>query len=161
MDQEQKDKNLYKAFLAGIVFKGLVALAEMVLGLVLVFYEKINSFIFLVAQKQLQINPDAVLANYVQKYQNLLPTQISWFIIIYVFSRGFIKVFLIVGLLKKKLWTYPTSIAVIGLFMVYQIYELFRNHSIWLVILTVIDVVIVWLIWKEYLRLKTLWKVEK
>jgi len=85
-----------------------------------------------------------------------LPVKIPFFIVIYVFSRGFIKVFLIVGLLKKKLWTYPASIIVIGLFMIYQIYELFRTLSPWLLVLTVIDILIVWLIWKEYLRLKKL-----
>ena len=156
MDQEEikKEKNIHRAFLWGIVFKGAVALAEMILGVLFLFIDKIKDFfVFLINS-----NPEGNIAIWLQKYIHFLPAKIPWLIIFYVFSRGFIKVFLIIGLLRKKLWTYPASIVIMFLFMIFQIYELIITGSIWLVILTVIDIVIVWLIWAEYLRLKVVFQ---
>jgi uncharacterized membrane protein len=41
----------------------------------------------------------------------------------YLLSHGVVKVFLVIGLLRNKLWAYPVSLVVLGLFIVYQLYR--------------------------------------
>jgi uncharacterized membrane protein len=57
---------------------------------------------------------------------------------------------LVAGLLRNKLWAYPASLMVLGLFMVYQVYRFFYTQSAGLVVLTVLDLIVMVLIWHEY-----------
>ncbi|MFD2029898.1 DUF2127 domain-containing protein [Ancylobacter dichloromethanicus] len=66
-------------------------------------------------------------------------------------SHGAVKkFFLVVGLLRGKLWSYPASLIVLGLFIVYQLYRFSYTHGVGLIILTVFDVFVMGLIWHEY-----------
>ena len=55
-----------------------------------------------------------------------------------------------VGLLRGKLWSYPASLIVLGLFIVYQLYRFSYTHGAGLVVFTVFDVFVMGLIWHEY-----------
>jgi uncharacterized membrane protein len=68
----------------------------------------------------------------------------------YLLSHGVIKLLLVAGLLRKKLWAYPASLLVLGLFIVYQLYRFSYTHGIGLIVLTVFDVIVMGLIWHEY-----------
>jgi uncharacterized membrane protein len=72
------------------------------------------------------------------------------FIAAYLLSHGIIKILLISSLLNKRLWSYPASLLVTVLFMVYQLYRYAHTHAISLIVLTVFDLIVLWLIWKEY-----------
>jgi hypothetical protein len=52
-------------------------------------------------------------------------------------SHGVVKLWLIIGLLRQKLWYYPLAAAVFGLFIVYQ-YSF--TNSLWLLVLSAVDV---------------------
>jgi uncharacterized membrane protein len=73
----------------------------------------------------------------------------------YLLSHGVTKVALVVVLLCNKLWAYPSMIALLTLFIAYQLYRISHAHSLGLILLTLFDVFVVWLTWKEY-RKKTL-----
>jgi uncharacterized membrane protein len=68
----------------------------------------------------------------------------------YLLSHGLIKLLLVIGLLRGKLWSYPASLAALGAFMVYQVYRYSYTHSPGLLVLTVFDAIVVWLIWQEW-----------
>jgi len=68
----------------------------------------------------------------------------------YLLSHGIVKVFLVIGLLRNKLWAYPVSLVVLGVFIVYQLYRFSYTHGFGLMVLTVFDVVVMGLIWHEY-----------
>jgi len=68
----------------------------------------------------------------------------------YLLSHGVVKLFLVVGLLKGKLWSYPASLIVLGLFILYQLYRYSYTHGVGLIALTVFDIVVMALIWHEY-----------
>jgi len=59
-------------------------------------------------------------------------------------------VVLVVLVLKDKLWAYPLMIALIGVFIVYQVYRLTYKVTFGLVFLTLFDLLVVWLTWREY-----------
>jgi uncharacterized membrane protein len=65
-------------------------------------------------------------------------------------SHGVVKLALVVGLLRNKLWAYPASLIALGLFIVYQLYRYSYTHGIGLIVLTAFDVFVMWLIWHEY-----------
>jgi len=56
----------------------------------------------------------------------------------------------VVLVLKDKLWAYPLMIALIGVFIVYQVYRLTYKPTFGLVFLTLFDILVVWLTWREY-----------
>lgn len=68
----------------------------------------------------------------------------------YLLSHGLIKLLLVAGLLRGKLWSYPASLAALGAFMIYQVYRYSYTHSPGLLILTVFDAVVMVLIWHEW-----------
>ena len=75
----------------------------------------------------------------------------------YLVIHGLIKIFLVAGLLRGKLWAYPMSLWFLAAFIVYQCYRYIYTHSIWLILLTVLDVIVAFLIWHEYQSRKQLY----
>ena len=72
----------------------------------------------------------------------------------YLLGNGVVKVFLAVGILRGKLWCYPTAMVVISLFVCLQIARLISHFSIPMLTGTVIDIAIVLLIGHEYRQVK-------
>ena len=70
-------------------------------------------------------------------------------------SHGVIKLWLIIGLLRRKLWYYPLAIAVFGLFIVYQLYRYSFTNSVWLLVLSAVDAAVIALTWHEYRYLRS------
>ena len=68
----------------------------------------------------------------------------------YLLGHGLIKLLLVIGLLRGKLWSYPASLAALGAFMAYQMYRYSYTHSPGLLVLTVFDAAVMWLIWQEW-----------
>ncbi len=61
-----------------------------------------------------------------------------------------VKLLLVAGLLRDRMWAYPASLAVLGAFMAYQLYRYSYTDSVGLLVLTAFDVVVVGLVWHEY-----------
>jgi uncharacterized membrane protein len=70
-------------------------------------------------------------------------------------SHGVVKLWLIIGLLRQKLWYYPLAAAVFGLFIVYQLYRYSFTNSLWLLVLSAVDVAVIALTWHEYRYLRS------
>jgi len=73
---------------------------------------------------------------------------------IYLLSHGLTKVALVVALFFNKLWAYPSMIALLTLFIAYQLYRISYTYSLGLILLTVFDSFVIWLTWKEYTKNK-------
>jgi uncharacterized membrane protein len=56
----------------------------------------------------------------------------------------------VIGLLRNKLWSYPASLIVLSLFIVYQVYRFSYTYSIGLIALSVLDLIVMGLICHEY-----------
>jgi uncharacterized membrane protein len=74
---------------------------------------------------------------------------------LYLLIHGALKLWLVLGLLREKLWYYPTAIAVFSLFIGYQLYRFSFTHSAFLLLITAIDLVVVALTWHEYNYLRS------
>lgn len=144
-------------FRVSIVLKGLNAVFEIVGGIALLFVSPalIARWTELLARGQLTAGHD-----FVSKYLRHAASHISpggqHFVIGYLLGHGVVKLFLVVALLKNKLWGYPAAMAVFGGFIVYQIYLLALYGGLGLIALTIFDVIVIFLIWFEYRALKSL-----
>ena len=68
----------------------------------------------------------------------------------YLIAHGAAKLFIAWGLVREKLWAFPTALVVFGLLIVYQLYRFAHTHSITLAVLIIIDVAFCYLIWREW-----------
>lgn len=77
---------------------------------------------------------------------------VTYFTIAYLVFWGVVDIILSASLLKRKLWAFPVSICLIGIFVLYEIYRFSHTHSLVLLGLIFFDIFLIWLIAKEYRR---------
>ena len=150
---EKRERGIHDVFMFSIVLKGFGAFLETLLGLMLLYTKSIVAFIMELINNELLDDPNDFLTIHFKHALNPSPeTQV--FGGLYLLSHGAVKLFLVIGLLRNKLWAYPASLAVFSLFILYQMMRFFRTHSVWLLLLTIVDLVVMWLIWHEYRRVQ-------
>lgn len=147
-----QEKYIHLAFEISVILKGLHALTEVVGGVALFFIsqQSISQIISFVTQAELSEDPQDFIALYLSQLAQHLTLDTQHFAAFYLLSHGILNGFLVVNLLKEKLWAFPLSITVFGFFIVYQLFRYSFTHSIWLLLFTAFDVVVIWLAWREY-----------
>jgi uncharacterized membrane protein len=147
-----REKYLYDLFRIGVFLKGLLSLAEIFAGLAVLFITpaKIGAFIIRFSISELAEEPGSFWAIHTLHLAQQFSLTPRAFLAIYLLSRGLVKFALIIALLKNKLWAYPAALAVLGVFITYQLYRIFIAYSPLLIALTLFDLVVMLLIWHEY-----------
>jgi uncharacterized membrane protein len=147
-----KDGGIHKLFVVSVVLKGLHSMLECIGGAVLVFVstDAIKNLVAKVSQESPIANKSDVIARHLTNAAEHFSPGTQHFYAFYLLSHGLVKLGLVAGLLKGKLWAYPASLAVMGLFIAYQMYRYVLDHSVGLIVLTVFDVIVIALIWHEY-----------
>jgi len=145
---------LDRAFLVGIVLKGLDGVLEVVGGLLLLVVSPstIDSLARALTQHELSEDPHDFLANHLLHYTGSLTGSTLRFGAAYLLLHGVVKIVLVAAVLKNYLWAYPLLIAFLLAFIAYQLYRLTFAPSAGLVGLTIFDAVVTWLTWREYQR---------
>ena len=158
MKESSIEKDLRVTFEISIFLKGVFAFLEILGGLLLVFTSKsiLLSVITYLTQSELVENPQDLVANFLLAITHNFSPSTQHFVSLYLLSHGAIKLLLVIGLFKKKLWAYPSAIIVFSIFIIYQIQRYFHTYSAWLLILTILDLIIIFLTWHEYTRIKTI-----
>jgi len=146
------ERRIHQIFEISVLLKGAHALIECIGGLILAFVSTsaITSLVNALTQEELIEDPNDLIAAHLLSLAQNFTVGTQRFYAFYLLSHGVIKAFLVIGLLRNKLWAYPVSLAVLGLFMVYQLYRFSYTHGFGLIVLTVFDVFVVGLIWHEY-----------
>jgi uncharacterized membrane protein len=143
---------LDRVFAVGIVGKGLDGAAELVGGLLLLFVSpaRIRQLAASWTHEELSEDPHDLIATHVLHTAHGLTGHAVLFGAAYLLVHGIVKIVLVVALLLNKLWAYPWMIAVLLLFIAYQLYRIVLHPTAGLIGLTIFDVVIVALTWREY-----------
>ncbi|SPF50924.1 conserved membrane hypothetical protein [Syntrophobacter sp. SbD1] len=149
----EKGTLVHRAFVAGIVLKGVDAVLEILGGI---------SFFFLSPQSLNVWTLSLIEREFPEGLRNFLLGWLghNWsidsqlFATFYLVSHGVMKLFIATVLLKGKIWAYHTGIVFFFLFILYQLYRYAFTHSVWLIILSGLDMVIIYLTWEEYKRVK-------
>lgn len=130
------EKNIHKVFVVSVVLKGLNSILEIIGGILFLFTGTFTNFI-----------------EYVLHAENTLPfisSDAQYFGAFYLLSHGIVKVFLVINLLRNKLWAYPATIAVLIIFILYQLQKLWHGYSTFMLLLTLFDIFLIILTWHEY-----------
>ncbi|WP_343319143.1 DUF2127 domain-containing protein [Arthrobacter sp. TMP15] len=143
-----------KFFAIGIILKGLDGVLELLGGSLLLFAAPatIHDIAVLITQPELSEDPNDFLSNHILRGALGLSDHVVLFTALYLLAHGLVKVVLVLALLMNKLWAYPWMIAVLVVFILYQLYQLTLTPSAGLVALTVFDILIVVLTGHEYGR---------
>lgn len=143
---------LDRTFLIGLILKGLDGAIELIGGiaLLLITPAQINAIVHALTRHELSEDPHDLIANWLINYTGTLDVATTTFGAIYLLVHGIVKVFLVVAVLRDKLWAYPWLIAFLIAFIGYQGFELFVQFSWGLLLLTAFDIFIVVLTTREY-----------
>jgi uncharacterized membrane protein len=143
-------------FRASLLFKGLFAVLEIGAGALAYFVSagEIVRVVASITQDELSEDPNDFVASHLLAAAEKLSIGGQRFAAFYLLSHGIVKTFLIVGLLRERLWYYPVSIAAFAGFAAYQMLRFTRTHSVWLLVLTIVDAIVIVLAWREYRMLR-------
>ncbi len=146
------EKNIHVFFDLSLFVKGALALLE-IAGGILAYFVTQQFFISaaaIVTQGELAEDPHDLIATYLLHTAQGFSVSVQHFTAAYLLGHGVVKLWLIIGLLRERLWYYPVAIVVFALFIAYQLYRFQFTHSIWLLLLTLLDIVVIWLTWHEW-----------
>ncbi len=152
----REEKYIHIIFDISVILKGVHAFIEIVGGIfvLLVSKEFVQNAVTWFTQGELADDPQDFISNYfVGLAQNFSVTS-QHFVAFYLLSHGIIKGFLVLALLKEKLWAYPLAIIVFSIFSIYQIFRFTHTHSVWLLLITLLDFAVIGLTWHEYKYMK-------
>ncbi len=149
----RRDDPLHWVYLIGLWFKGVDGVLELLAGALFLFIGKavLNTVVFRLTRSELVEDPTDWIALHLRHAVSLLSSDTKLFASIYLLGHGAIKVFLVWGgLWRGKMWAFPTALAFLGGFVVYQSYRMSHRFSVALLVLTCLDVIVLLLIWREY-----------
>jgi uncharacterized membrane protein len=146
------EHRIRQIFQISVLLKGAHAAIECIGGmaLALISTATIASWVSALTQDELIEDPNDFLATHLLAWAQGFSVETKHFYAFYLLSHGLVKLLLVVGLLRNKLWSYPASLAILGLFITYQLYRFSYTHGMGLILLTLFDVLVMGLIWHEY-----------
>jgi uncharacterized membrane protein len=137
----------------GVIIKGIDGSVEFLTGLVLLVSPTlIHNFLAALSGEAAYSHSQFILfaGQYIAKLDNDLAANGLTFLTIFLLTHGAIKIILVYCLLKRIVKAYPLALAVLLIFLIYQLYVLVGDPSIAMVILCLLDAVIIGLVWREY-----------
>jgi uncharacterized membrane protein len=151
-----EEKYLHRFFEISLLLKAIFAAAEIVAALGVYFVPRgfLSQLIAMITRAELAEDPRDLVANYLVNWAQHLSVGTQRFVALYLLSHGVIKLWLIIGLLRQRLWYFPVSLFIFGLFILYQFYRFIFTHSLWLLLITTVDIVVIGLTWHEYRYLR-------
>jgi uncharacterized membrane protein len=146
------EHRIHQFFQLSLVLKGAHALVECAGGVLLwvISTKTIVGWVNWLSMQELIEDPHDFVATHLLEMAQHFTVGTKNFYTYYLVSHGLVKIVLIAGLLMEKLWAYPASLVVLGLFILYQVYRFSYTHSLGLVALTLFDLLVLVLIWHEY-----------
>lgn len=147
-----QERRIHQIFEVSVLLKGAHAAVEAVGGLALALTNNqwIRALVAQATQSELMEDKRDFIANHLVTWAQGFSIETQHFYAWYLLSHGVVKLALVTGLLMRKLWAYPTTMVVLGLFILYQLYRYTETHGVGLLLLTALDVVVVGLTWHEY-----------
>jgi uncharacterized membrane protein len=147
-----REKTFHRLFTLGVVIKGVDGVLEIAGGWLMLFVrgDRLTAIVHYLTEGELSEDPEDLVANFLRNLVENLTLSTELFAAVYLLAHGLIKIWLVSGLLRRRLWAYPSALCVLNAFIAYQVYRLTLTHSPALLALTVFDLVIVFLIWHEY-----------
>lgn len=97
----------------------------------------------------LEKTPDFIF-NAISRVLTAHDFSITYFLAFYFIFWGSIDAILSYQLIKDRIWAFPISLGLIGMFIIYSIFRLTYTHSLVLFSVILLDATIMMLIYREY-----------
>jgi uncharacterized membrane protein len=151
-----QEKRIHQVFAVSVSLKGLHALFEIVAGIALYLTstETIVGWISDWSNREILEERHDWIANQLLRFAEDFSVAKHDFFAFYLLSHGVVKIVLVYGLLKEKLWAYPASFVVFGAFIAYQLYRYSFTDEISLILLSIFDLFVIALAIHEYRLLR-------
>lgn len=152
----RRDRAVHAFFRIGVIAKVVDGALEVIGGVALLFVDpaRITGIVRVLTQHELSLDPHDLVAGVLVRSVQHLSSGTELFAALFLFWHGAVKVGLVLGLLRNRMWAYPTAITAFGAFLVYQLYRYALTRSDWLVVLSILDVGVIALTWLEYRRVR-------
>ncbi len=146
------EKRIHLIFEVSLFLKAVFALFEIFGGILTYFVTQkfVLDIVFALTHGELTEDPRDLIANYLLHTAQHFSVGAQEFAAIYLLSHGAVKFWLIVGLLRERLWYYPIAMVIFALFIAYQLYRFSFTHSPFLLLITALDILVIALTWHEY-----------
>jgi uncharacterized membrane protein len=153
----------HNIFLASIFLKGLNGILEIFGGILTLAISPtiVKNIVNFLVLNEITEDPKDLVANYFLHIFSGYNFKIQIFWAFYLFIHGVIKIFLVIALWERKLWAYPTAIAIFFAFIAYQAYRYTFSFSPFLIILSIFDIFVIIMTYFEYKSLKNKIYLEK
>ncbi|MGD9738947.1 MAG: DUF2127 domain-containing protein [Bauldia sp.] len=151
---ERPEDTVARIFHVTLVLKLLGSAVEIGGGLLLLFVptSAMLAAVKAVTGHDLLDDPDNVVGAFILRSIEALGAGHHTGAALYLLSHGAIKLFLVVMVLRDRMWAYPVFLAVLAIFIVYQGYQIALGGSVWLIALTALDIVVFILTFIEWRR---------
>lgn len=147
-----RERNLHEFFEIGVVLKAIDSSVELITGslLLLLSPAAVQSAITAITGDELtEVPRDFLWKIVVQTFQGFAAyPQTFWAILL--LAHGIVKMFLVIGLLKNKIWAFPAAAAVFTLFAATELVQIAIRPSIFLGLVAAFDIALIALILHEY-----------
>jgi uncharacterized membrane protein len=156
MSAAMQEKRIHQIFAVSVSLKGVHALLEIAGGLALYLTstETIVGSISRWSNGEIAEEGHDWIASQLLRFAESFSVEKHHFYAFYLLSHGIVKIILVYGLLREKLWAYPASFVVFGAFIAYQLYRYSFTHDPALIVLSVFDLFVIALAWHEYQLLR-------
>ena len=145
-------QRVHHLFAVSVLIKGVDGVLETIGGFLFMFVspKALNSLVIFFIAHERSEDPDDWFSTSLRHAVHNLSSDTKHFVSVYLVAHGLIKVFLVAGLLRKKLWAYPAALWFLGIFILYQVYRFSHTHSLGLLALSAFDLCVALLVWLEY-----------
>jgi uncharacterized membrane protein len=105
------EQRIHRVFEISVLLKGAHALIEIAGGvaLYLVSTDTVANLVKLATQEELIEDPNDYVATHLLAMAQHFSVESKSFYAFYLLSHGLIKLLLVIGLLKERMWSYPAS----------------------------------------------------
>ena len=146
------ERNIHRVFQLSLWLKSAFASIEIAAGIAAFFITKASllGLTLWVTRQEFAEDPHDLVANFLLHSVERLSVSAQIFAGAYLLAHGAVKLWLVIGLLRERLWLYPVSMVVFTAFIAYQMYRYTFTQSGWLLFLSGLDLVVIALTWHEY-----------
>src|SRR5437763_3842 len=132
-------KRILLIFAFSVSLKGLHATIEIIGGIALALFntDRIIRWLYQTGEGK----PDWIQQG-LTRFANAFTGQEHDYYVFFLVSHGVVNMALVVGLLREKLWAYPATLAVLTLFIAYQLFRFSHVHDPGLIVFSVLDVIV-------------------
>ena len=154
--ESRREQRIHRFFEITLLLKALFSIGEIVaaIGVYVVPFDWAADWVGAITSAELARHPHDFVVSHLADWAQNLSVGTKHFVAFYLLSHGAVKLWVIIGLMRERLWYYPVALVLFTFFIVYQLHRYTFTHSVSLLLLTVLDLVVIALTWHEYQYLR-------